>query len=234
MILVAQGEDVGKWTNILFVIVLAVIWVVGSIVKARAKKPEGEEEKEGQLSRKPGGKLREVAERIERELSQLSGDRADTPPERTTGPQREPSRQPGHAQVRPTSPAPRTRYGPQAPRRPRPVAGPQLAARKPSARQRPMPTAAFGLPEEAKVSPEMPKVPTRIEELPEYITEPVQALKDKYAHISAEKPAVESPLQALLDLDYADPEELRRAILHYEILGKPLSLREPGGRVIGL
>jgi hypothetical protein len=26
-------------------------------------------------------------------------------------------------------------------------------------------------------------------------------------------------------LDYADPEELRKAILHYEILGKPLSLR---------
>ncbi|MDD5327464.1 MAG: hypothetical protein PHY02_06580 [Phycisphaerae bacterium] len=27
--------------------------------------------------------------------------------------------------------------------------------------------------------------------------------------------------------DYRDPERLRRAILHYEILGKPLSLREP-------
>ncbi len=27
-------------------------------------------------------------------------------------------------------------------------------------------------------------------------------------------------------VDFADPEELRRAILHYEILGKPLSMRE--------
>jgi hypothetical protein len=27
--------------------------------------------------------------------------------------------------------------------------------------------------------------------------------------------------------DYDDPEKLRRAILHYEILGKPISLREP-------
>jgi len=27
--------------------------------------------------------------------------------------------------------------------------------------------------------------------------------------------------------DYQDPESLRRAILHYEILGKPISLREP-------
>jgi hypothetical protein len=34
--------------------------------------------------------------------------------------------------------------------------------------------------------------------------------------------------------DYDDPEKLRRAILHYEILGKPLSLREPGEHIIGL
>jgi hypothetical protein len=27
--------------------------------------------------------------------------------------------------------------------------------------------------------------------------------------------------------DYADPEKIRKVILHYEILGKPLSLREP-------
>ena len=31
-------------------------------------------------------------------------------------------------------------------------------------------------------------------------------------------------------LDYSDPDALRRAILHYEILGKPLSLRDPFGR----
>ena len=99
LILVAEGEDLGKWTNILFVIVLAVIWLVGSIVKATAKKPEGEEKKQGQPSRKPGGKLREVAERIERELSQLTRDRVGEPSEQAKGPQRELSRKPG--QVRP-------------------------------------------------------------------------------------------------------------------------------------
>lgn len=233
MILVAQGEDLGKWTNILFVIVLIVFWVVGSIIKATAKKPEGEEEKEGQLRRKAGGKLREVAERIERELSQLTRDRADTPPERAAPP-RESSRQPGQAQARPAGPPPRMRPGPEARQRPRPVGGALAAARKPGARPRTMPTPAFGLPEVSKVSPEMPQLPTGIEKLPEYITEPVEGLKDKYAHISAQKPPTEPALQALLDLDYADPEELKRAILHYEILGKPLSLREPGGQVIGL
>ena len=117
IILLARGEDVDKWTNVLFVVVLAVFWVVGSIIKAKSKKPEGEEEKEGQLSRKPGGKLREVAERIEKELSQLSRDRVSTPPEHATGPQtEEPSRQPG--QARPAGPAARTQPGrPQAPQR---------------------------------------------------------------------------------------------------------------------
>ncbi|MGD8787198.1 MAG: hypothetical protein PVJ60_07225 [Phycisphaerales bacterium] len=35
-------------------------------------------------------------------------------------------------------------------------------------------------------------------------------------------------------MDYADPDELRRAILHYEILGRPLALRDPPGQLIGL
>jgi len=34
--------------------------------------------------------------------------------------------------------------------------------------------------------------------------------------------------------DYDDPEKLRRAILHYEILGKPMALRDPSGHIIGL
>jgi len=34
--------------------------------------------------------------------------------------------------------------------------------------------------------------------------------------------------------DYADLEQLRRAILHYEILGRPLSLRDPSEHIIGL
>jgi hypothetical protein len=40
-------------------------------------------------------------------------------------------------------------------------------------------------------------------------------------------------LPAILS-DYDNSEKLRRAILHYEILGKPLSLREPGEHIIGL
>ena len=34
-------------------------------------------------------------------------------------------------------------------------------------------------------------------------------------------------------LDYGNPDELKRAILHYEILGKPLSLRESSAHILG-
>lgn len=75
---------------------------------------------------------------------------------------------------------------------------------------------------------------TGIKGLPQYTTAPVEGLKDSRAHISAEKPAAQSPLEALLDLDYAHPDELKKAILHYEILGKPVSLRQPGADAIGV
>ena len=39
--------------------------------------------------------------------------------------------------------------------------------------------------------------------------------------------AVEKPMLEQLLLSAEEPDELRKAILHYEILGKPLSLREP-------
>jgi len=55
----------------------------------------------------------------------------------------------------------------------------------------------------------------------EPVVAPIKGFADKQA--SAEMP----PTQHLSDLlsDYANPDKLRRAILHYEILGPPLSLR---------
>jgi len=74
--------------------------------------------------------------------------------------------------------------------------------------------------EEPKLPAVAPEVQPAIEELPELISKPV------------ERPEPGLAIESLLD--YADPDELRRAILHYEILGRPLSLRGPGGQIIGL
>jgi hypothetical protein len=93
-----------------------------------------------------------------------------------------------------------------------------------------------------------PQVQPKLEELPEFTAEMALAIpatvKKDIRLSSVEAPEVmrvaapaEIPrvkyLSEILS-DYDDPEKLRRAILHYEILGKPLSLREPGEHIIGL
>ena len=66
-------------------------------------------------------------------------------------------------------------------------------------------------------------------ETQELASEPLEKLKDKPLGLWPEETAqpktiIEEPL-----FDFDDPDGLRRAILHYEILGKPLSLRGPAG-----
>jgi hypothetical protein len=79
---------------------------------------------------------------------------------------------------------------------------------------------------------ELPVLETRIEELPEFTSAALKELGGRRAEVAAEVPEAEQLPEILSD--YADPEELRRAILHYEILGRPLSLRDPSGQIIGL
>lgn len=73
-----------------------------------------------------------------------------------------------------------------------------------------------------------------LEGLPEFTGKPVRKPEDKHLGIPVpvEIPAARY-LSELLS-DYANPDELKMAILHYEILGKPLSLRRPSEHIIGL
>jgi hypothetical protein len=89
-------------------------------------------------------------------------------------------------------------------------------------------------PRPTSLSIETEKKPISIpskEERPKPTSEPVIELKDKdVVAIQQEMPG--AAFAAKSPLDYTDPDELRRAILHYEILGKPLSLRNPGEHII--
>jgi len=86
-------------------------------------------------------------------------------------------------------------------------------------------------PAEPELSPVTSGLGAEPQAVPEPVNKPIQELQD-YRPSAAEKPGPEfSP--AFLPA-YDDPEQLRRAILHYEILGKPLSLRGPGEHIIGL
>jgi hypothetical protein len=82
---------------------------------------------------------------------------------------------------------------------------------------RPQPTAGRKVPiETSKITVMEPQVQPKVEKVPGLTGE---------TEVTTEIPQTKY-LNDILS-DYDDPEKLRRAILHYEILGKPLSLRDP-------
>ena len=167
-ILAARNRDVDDWTNILFIVVVGLFWLVGGILKTKTSKTKAEEE---QPARKP--------------------------PERPRRVQRQYPQQPGRA----VGPAPRREYEPQVRQPARKIVRPQPAAQRFAA--------------ETKEAVQLSTLEVGIEKPQPGI--PAELRRTRY-------------LSEIL-LDYADPGDLRRAILHYEILGKPLSLREPPGKI---
>jgi len=205
----SDDKDTG-WMRILVIVILAVFYAVGSIVKAKANKTALK--KEEQMPRKPGTK----------------------PPESVRAPKAF-KKTPYQAAVpRPVGRTPSSQARPQVakpqvqpPRRK--VVRPQPVGRKPPTKA----GEAIELPiifeplEVSKVAAP-PKLEPELGELPEFIGEP----KAKRVAMPAEiQPA--KYLSGILS-DYENPERLRSAILHYEILGKPVSLRPPSEHIIGL
>lgn len=214
IILAARNRDGKSWTNILFIVGLAIFWIIGGILKARANKTK--QEGEEQLPRKPGfkpsesagvGKPRAVKKTAFEQVQRLAG--------------RTPYRREPEPQIQP----PRRKIA-----RPEPVVQ-MFGAEK--ARAAPLET--IELLEEPELPQPAPQVQSELpglQELPEFTSKTVKELGDKRAAILAETPGARYLAEVLLD--YADPEDLRRAILHYEILGRPLSLRGPSDHIIGL
>lgn len=198
IILARRNDDAEGWMNILIVIVLAVFWVIGGIVKAKTKKPGGRDEQlPGKTVRKPPTHSREAREQMLSRLQRPAG-----------------SAQGQRQQPRPAIRQPRMRF-----------ADLQAAVRKFAVEAE----QAFQS-QSGKPTPELEPVLTEPQNPPETVEllEPtgthIKGLQDKRASEPEQMP--ESEYLSELLTDYADPEELRRAILHYEILGKPLSLRD--------
>jgi hypothetical protein len=206
IILVARrSRDTKGWGNIIFIVFLALFWVGSAIFKLKAKKDE-----EGRMGEK-----------------QLSGKPGDKPPAGTTkeGPfqkirraieaevqkQRQLQTQQAQRKVVRPQPAARTVV-------PETESATRVSASKPAV--------------EARLTRPTPQLGPEIQELPEFTVKSVKKLKDKHISAPSEIPQAKHLTEILSD--YSDPDELKRAILHYEILGRPLALRGSSGSVIGL
>ncbi len=211
IILVAQSRDPDGWMNILILVIIAAVYGLGAIIKTKSKKSQGQVEEE--LDRKPATGGRGVLEQFFNELRGLA--------EPTQDRESRPPAQPAHRQIAHPQPAVR-KYAAEA---------------KPAGRVQPRtPPAKYKLSIPApQVQPdfeELPELQTGIEALPEFTSKTVKGLVSKGRGMADKVP--ESKYLSEVLLDYADPEDLRMAILHYEILGRPLSLRDPSGQIIGL
>jgi len=203
----SDSEDTG-WMQMLVFIVLAVFYVVGSILKARANKQQKLEQEE------PGGRPPESTRGVPKAFKQTPYQQAQRPVGHA--PKIQPSPQVAKPQVQP-------------PRRK--IVRPQPAGRKPSIKTE----EAIELPtlealETPKVSLPGPQLQADTEVLPEFTAKTIKKLEDMRISTPAETPQAKYLAEILLDYD--DPEKLRRAILHYEILGKPLSLRRSSEHII--
>lgn len=202
----ARGNGVGEWMNILVIVVMAVVYGLSSLIKAKRKKAQGQGEK--QLTRRPTRKPkggRGILEQFIRELRNLAEPAQDRESRPTDQPD-QPARQK--------------------------IARPQTAFRKYAAEAkqagRVQPRTRPGL----ELSIQAPQVQPDFEELQEIETSTVEGLVGEGEGMADKVPELKYLSKVLAD--FTDPDELKMAILHYEILGRPLSLRDPSGQIIGL
>ncbi len=195
----AQNETAEKWINILFVVVLAVVWAFGGIIKAKAE--QSRRKKNKQAPRKPS-----------RPSSSVGRDRGEIILDKVLGPASTLSRK--------RRKVPDSRFSKQ-----KFTAKSLSGTTVPIQKTKQTHGTEFSLPSSSFESgiQELPKIDDQLQELPEFTSQDVKKLKDSHVITSSEM-SQSKYLSELLSV-YANPDELKRAILHYEILGPPLSLR---------
>ncbi|MHC4456031.1 MAG: hypothetical protein ACYS0I_02890 [Planctomycetota bacterium] len=193
IVLVAQrsDNDGAGWMQILVFVILAVLYAVGSILKAKGGKLEEQgEEAEGEQKggSKPAERVR--ARQLFQKLEEVLEEKVQRP-----------------------------------------------AGLKPQERDRQAVPVQRKVMRPQRVGRPVTEIQPELEVLPELTEQAIKKLEDKAIGIVPEKLKVK-PVGELLEIEpflvFDEPDRLKKAILHYEIVGKPLSLRGSSERVIGL
>lgn len=201
-----RSRDTKGWGNILFIVFLAIFWAGSAILKLKAKKDEDEKTGEKQLRSKPGGKPAAGTTKVGPFQQIRRAIEAEVQKQRQLLQNQQVQRKVVRPQPAVRKVAPKT------------DSATLISASKPAV--------------ETRLSRLTPQIGLEIQELPEFTDKTVKKLKDKRIGAPSKRPQARHLAEILSD--YSNPDELKRAILHYEILGKPLALRGSSGSVIGL
>jgi hypothetical protein len=223
--------DSDQWVNFLILAIMAVLWLFGTALKAATKKKPSEGQKGGlaQAQRETWQvRLARKAEELQRALegqSTETGERIRRRVEQRVGIQKR-GEEPALGKI-----AVRSGRGGESVRvyeRAGDSTREQHAARQREAKEA---VAAAG--RKAMMSPVEPKLET-IEPAPKPAAEePADPTLHLPEPLEPGKGALETRRDAVAGyepasiIDSSDPDALKKAILHYEILGKPLGLRDP-------
>lgn len=203
------------WVNILIIVALAVFWAIGGILKARAEQNRMQKSKKlpPKPIHRPSLSNRESAESI---LEKFLGMDMSKPP----------AHRPQRSNI--NTARPKVQYPKSSKERfsvkPKPVKSPAFRNIDISQSQE------LKLPHimQEKELQQLEPLKTNLQELPEFSAESVQKLESLAPEINKNIPKPQIPL------DFTDSDSLKRAILYYEILGRPMSLRDPSGFSAGM
>ena len=210
--LAAQNDDFEKYMNILFLVVLAAFWLIGGIVKVRAEQAKRQKNKQSprdstahpSSASKNSGEL--ILEKILGSFIPDSGAKQRSISQQTF-------KKPTYSQeIRPGITA-------------------KSRADKLVLRQKMNQLRKQKLLQKQSLEPkfnELAPIKTDIQTLPEFTTDAVENVEHSYKEF---KKGV--PISHYLP-DFSDSDSLKKAILYYEVLGRPLSLRDPSNPFAGL
>ncbi len=218
----ARGEGLGEWANILFLVVIAVFSVVGGLIKnvaAKGKQQAGRGASQGPAA----GPSRETwqqrlgrkAEEIQRAIEAKYGQTQQQPPAPSPSEQNQPGQ--GKLTIR------TDRGGESIMVLEKDGAG--LIARQQAAKERQAREATASARRRAAER----RLGTKSKPQSNVAGEAIgrQGLLSVGATAEPPREPASSYAAASIIIDSNDPEALKKAILHYEILGKPLAWRDP-------
>ncbi|MCP4258122.1 MAG: hypothetical protein GY774_11590 [Planctomycetes bacterium] len=201
ILILARGKGTEGWMDILVLVVVAVVYGLGALIRAKGKKNQDQaQEQPRKPQQKPATGGRGMLEKFIIDV-QKAAEQAKSAKESSQPSQR------AHQQT----------------------AHPQTAARKYAAgTKQARHTPPISTPAKLKLSKTTPQVQSD----PNFKRKAVAGLPGKRKSMPAETDEYKYLTDVLSD--YEDPEDLKRAILHYEILGRPLALRDSSRDIIGL
>lgn len=198
--LLAQGS--GDWENILFLVIVGFFWLAGALAKTlSARKGTAQQQRSGRPTPQAGRPRETWQQRLARKAQEMQ-QAAQAERQRL-----EPQTQERTQQTRP-----------------RPAG--EISVRTDTKGDSVMVYQPPAVPQERSAVRPRPAKPAVAAVRQQITIEPPKPLEPPQAALAVSSSAVPDG-HSLAVVDSSDPDALKRAILHYEIFGKPLALRDP-------